>query len=221
MFSGFFLKKKTVPVFFDLYSKQDKTPKNVTPLLGCVSNAGKALWAPPNIPIALRCWSTSQWPWRSRTGEGGKRAWLGQMMTPQMRIFLMDFWEGIYSSQKDVELDFGRWSRSRFKWLDNFSDSCLLWKIFQGWQNDYTPESWNIHHLKMHFLLKIGIFQCHVSLQGCIFSQLFVVQKNVCPKPLAEAPGMSHDVQSHRCDSCSFWKKLTMNGSVFGRSHLI
>ena len=26
---------------------------------------------------------------------------------------------------------------------------------------------WKIHHLKMHFLSKIGIFQCHVSFQGC------------------------------------------------------
>ena len=25
----------------------------------------------------------------------------------------------------------------------------------------------NIHHLKMYFLLKIGIFQCHVSFRGC------------------------------------------------------
>ncbi len=26
---------------------------------------------------------------------------------------------------------------------------------------------WNIHHFKMYFLLKMGIFQCHVSFQGC------------------------------------------------------
>ena len=26
---------------------------------------------------------------------------------------------------------------------------------------------WIIHHLKMHFLLKMEIFQCHVSFQGC------------------------------------------------------
>ena len=25
---------------------------------------------------------------------------------------------------------------------------------------------WKIHHLKMYFLLNIGIFQCHVSFQG-------------------------------------------------------
>ena len=28
---------------------------------------------------------------------------------------------------------------------------------------------WKIHHLKMYFLLKMGIFQCHVSFQGCNF----------------------------------------------------
>ena len=27
---------------------------------------------------------------------------------------------------------------------------------------------WNIHHLKMYFLLNMGIFQCHLSFQGCI-----------------------------------------------------
>ena len=39
--------------------------------------------------------------------------------------------------------------------------------------NSYTPQKtnmtgWKIHHLKMYFLLKMGIFQCHVSFQGCI-----------------------------------------------------
>ena len=27
---------------------------------------------------------------------------------------------------------------------------------------------WNIYHLKMHLLLTMGIFQCHVSFQGCV-----------------------------------------------------
>ena len=26
---------------------------------------------------------------------------------------------------------------------------------------------WKLHHLKMYFLLKMGIFQCHVSFLGC------------------------------------------------------
>ena len=38
-------------------------------------------------------------------------------------------------------------------------------------QNDLHPREltwqWEILHLKMYFLLKIGIFQCHVSFQGC------------------------------------------------------
>ena len=28
---------------------------------------------------------------------------------------------------------------------------------------------WKIHHLKIYFLLNMGIFQCHVTFQGCIF----------------------------------------------------
>ena len=36
-----------------------------------------------------------------------------------------------------------------------------------------TPQKTNMtmetHHLKMYFLLKMRIFQCHVSFQGCIF----------------------------------------------------
>ena len=28
---------------------------------------------------------------------------------------------------------------------------------------------WKIHHLKMYLLLNMGIFQCHVSFQGCMF----------------------------------------------------
>ena len=29
---------------------------------------------------------------------------------------------------------------------------------------------WKIHHLKIYFLLNMGIFQCHVSFQGCTVS---------------------------------------------------
>ena len=40
-----------------------------------------------------------------------------------------------------------------------------------NWENDYPPIKltwqWKIHHQKMYFLLKIGIFRCHVSFQGC------------------------------------------------------
>jgi len=28
---------------------------------------------------------------------------------------------------------------------------------------------WKTHHLKMYFLVKIDIFQCHARFQGCIF----------------------------------------------------
>ena len=35
----------------------------------------------------------------------------------------------------------------------------------------YPPWQWTIHQLqlKMYFLLKMGIFQCHVSFQGCSY----------------------------------------------------
>ena len=47
--------------------------------------------------------------------------------------------------------------------------------ISRGSQAPWSPENpswkltwqWNIHHLKMHFLLKMGIFQRHLSFQGC------------------------------------------------------
>ena len=44
---------------------------------------------------------------------------------------------------------------------------------FSSFQNgsDLPPRKltwqWKIHHLKMYFLLNMGIFQCHVSFQGC------------------------------------------------------
>ena len=40
-----------------------------------------------------------------------------------------------------------------------------------NWENDYPPIKltwqWKIHHQNFYFLLKIGIFRCHVSFQGC------------------------------------------------------
>ena len=48
-----------------------------------------------------------------------------------------------------------------FRWVETTNDRLRVnihpWKL--TWQ-------WKIHHLKMYFLLKIGIFQCHVSFQG-------------------------------------------------------
>ena len=43
--------------------------------------------------------------------------------------------------------------------LDVWVGGLHPWKL--TWQ-------WKIHHLKMYFLLNIGICQCHVSFQGCI-----------------------------------------------------
>ncbi len=43
----------------------------------------------------------------------------------------------------------------------------FFWQRSQMWKHPKTNmTSWNIHHLKMYFLLNMGIFQCHVSFQG-------------------------------------------------------
>ena len=44
---------------------------------------------------------------------------------------------------------------------------CFLVEIFKS-NPQKTKMTMEIHHLKMYFLLNIGIFQCHVSFQGCI-----------------------------------------------------
>ena len=38
---------------------------------------------------------------------------------------------------------------------------------------------WNIHHLKMYLLLIMGIFQCHLSSQGCTFFGADFEQPNI------------------------------------------
>ena len=59
---------------------------------------------------------------------------------------------------------------------------CLRVSWMGRWYRElrYPPETnmtgWNIHHLKMYFLLKMGIFPCHVSFQfmvGAIFVGTF------------------------------------------------
>ena len=56
-------------------------------------------------------------------------------------------------------------SNSRYRYRPFVSLGLLDW-----WYH-YTPRKptwqWNIHHLKMHFLLNMGMFQRHVSFQGC------------------------------------------------------
>ena len=37
-------------------------------------------------------------------------------------------------------------------------------KVYPAWKLTWQ---WKIHHLKMYFLLKMGIFRCYVSFQGC------------------------------------------------------
>ena len=68
---------------------------------------------------------------------------------------------------------------------------------------------WKIHHLKMCFLLKMEIFQCHVSFQGC--NQLLFkcphhveVPKNRSTPKAAQLPGSLGWFQRrpHEPDSC-------------------
>ena len=42
-----------------------------------------------------------------------------------------------------------------------------------------TPPKSNMSHLKMHFLLNIGIFQCHVSFQGCVYIYIYLYPPEV------------------------------------------
>ena len=52
----------------------------------------------------------------------------------------------------------------------------------------------NIHHVKMYFLFKMGIFQCHVSFQGCNPNNGWFFGANFCSyiKPLIPKMGSSH-----------------------------
>ena len=51
-------------------------------------------------------------------------------------------------------------------------------------QKEGTPPKTNmtleIHQLKMYFLLKMGIFQCHVSFQGCTLPTIFLQGRTNC-----------------------------------------
>ena len=62
--------------------------------------------------------------------------------------------ENILTSQ-ELCRDFVTWS------LGFESNMFLLPPRKLTWQ-------WKLHHVKMYFLLKMGIFQCHVSFHGCI-----------------------------------------------------
>ena len=56
-------------------------------------------------------------------------------------------------------------STNRVLWLWKKSCNQHHWGYFPPPKKKLTWQ-WNIHHLKMYFLLNIGIFQCHVSFHG-------------------------------------------------------
>ena len=52
-----------------------------------------------------------------------------------------------------------------------------IWSIFIIITPRNLTWQWTIHHLKMHFLLKMGSFQCHIDFQGCICSSQLGIPK--------------------------------------------
>ena len=48
-----------------------------------------------------------------------------------------------------------------------------IWSSIWGYSPRKQTWQWNIHHLKMYFLLNMGIFQCHGSFQGCYVPDIF------------------------------------------------
>ena len=76
------------------------------------------------------------------------------------------FWTVLVPHQHQQQPGRLTWMKpSTMTWLKLLKSWCILtpWKL--TWQE-------NIHHLKMYFLLKMVIFQCHVSFQGCKYSYI-------------------------------------------------
>ena len=73
-----------------------------------------------------------------------------------------------------------RWTTvKRMVKIDRFTS----WKL--TWQ-------WKIHHLKMYLLLNMGVFQCHVSFQGCTYK--------LCVEPRENASNQGFFVLSFEVD---------------------
>ena len=70
-----------------------------------------------------------------------------------------------------------RWCRAR----KPISETFTVFSVPFSWG---TPQKliwqWKIHHLKMYFLLNIGMFHCHVSLFGLQPSDTFAAKHRVC-----------------------------------------
>ena len=82
---------------------------------------------------------------------------------------------------------------------------------FQGLHSGNLTWQWKIHHLKMYFLFKMGIFHCYVCLpEGMLnfrrVSQFFAYPKKRSTKdissqsalPLQELPCSAHEMTKHR-----------------------
>ncbi len=62
----------------------------------------------------------------------------------------------------------GQKPRRGGRWDEGHEKPSMRWGIrFPKLPPRKLTWQWKHNHLKMHFLLKIGIFQCHVRFQGC------------------------------------------------------
>lgn len=66
--------------------------------------------------------------------------------------------------------------------------SCIQWNWLVGITQLYSYVTtrtlrwqWTIHHLKIYFLLKIDMFQCHISFHGCMYNQSPPAQTSLYP----------------------------------------
>ena len=73
-----------------------------------------------------------------------------------------------------------RWGRARKPIRISETFTGFFCSIFLGVHPRKQTWQWKIHHLKMYFLLNIGMFHCHVSLFGLQPSDTFAAKHRVC-----------------------------------------
>ncbi len=101
----------------------------------------------------------------------------------------------------------------------SLSRTCIFWKLYPPGKLTWQ---WKIHHLKRYFLLKIVIFQCHVSFRGCNWSTWTSQSTWGSPGPL----WMTQLTENPAHRPCawewflqdlvsSIWYKLDTTGGIF------
>ena len=114
-------------------------------------------------------------------GTDGSGGWVGENTATTTLWGLLFFFE-----ERCGDFGFGvscfsglSWYWSQVSWLIRITKKKLTWQ-------------WKIHHLKMYFLLKMGIFQCNVSFQGCITTCVLYMIKIVIAMIHRHKPQLSH-----------------------------